>query len=221
MDNRRARQQQQETEKRKTWVYGVCWLCVVCVVCVYPLAKIFPIFPIFSLPLFSPFPPPLDKSEQMCYNCNMSEETKYELLKVEEGVEWRKYPNGHIRNQKGQLLVLPEEIRENHLITSENHHEFIEARKNRYLAAMEAGVTEGARAYGVEEAMSKIMARRAQVALSDGGKAGNDAARIILDALDAYQDKRVRQENVQRQEYSIDPDTMAVLEKLLELKREA
>lgn len=163
----------------------------------------------------------MDKLEQMCYNWGMSEEKAYELIKIEEdGTEWRKYPNGYIRDQKGRILVLPEHIRENHLITPEKHAEYMKRRKERYMAAMEAGVTEGLQAYGVEEAIAKIMAKRAQVAVSDDGRAGNDAAKLILQALDAFQEKQVKHEHVQRQEYYLDPETAGILERMLDRKRE-
>lgn len=137
----------------------------------------------------------------------------YTLLKVEDGVEHRQYENGDVRDQNGRLIVRPERIKDAE-ITQENALAMRQRRKDKMLEAVERGVMKATQADNPYEAVSHIISKRAKVAMTDEGRAGNDAAKLVLEALDAWQDKKNVKEEVQRHVYEIDPDTMALIEEM-------
>lgn len=154
----------------------------------------------------------IDKIEYLCYNKGMGKH--YELLKVENGVEWRRYDDGTIRNQNGQMLVLPEGLP---AITSDNAHNYHRMRKEKILRAIEAKVMDVTKTNIPADAVGAIVAKRAAVAMNDDGKVGNDAARIVLQAIDAYQDK-VEKSTVTRNEYAMDAETLAILRAMMDAR---
>jgi hypothetical protein len=152
----------------------------------------------------------------MCYNIGMA---KYELLSMDEhGNEVRLYENGHLRNQNGQLLTAPPNAVK---ITAETSHAYNRRRKEKILEEIEKSVMDITRTNVPAEAIGAIVGKRAKVAMTDEGKTGNDAARIVLQALDAYQERvEETRTNVLRHEYVIDDETIALLEKITRMKRD-
>jgi len=148
----------------------------------------------------------------------MSEYTEVEY----KGMVARRYPNGDIRNERGQVLKLADNspLLNEHAITSENAHEKHLQRKEKILRAIETGVMRVTDAPNPYEAISRIVEKRAEVALNDSGRAGNDASKIVLMALDALQDRRQETTQVQRHEYSIDPETMRIVEAMAQARRD-
>lgn len=134
---------------------------------------------------------------------------KYEMIEFR-GQPARLYPNGDIRNEKGHLLTRPERIKDM-TITPENTQSFKNRRKEKMLEAIEAGVMKATDAPDPAAAVMEIIARKAKVAMNDDGRVGNEATRIILDALDAYQDKKHENVQVQRHEYVVDEKTQRML----------
>src|SRR5688572_18368417 len=97
-----------------------------------------------------------------------------------DGGEGKKWDNGQITNlATGVLMVNPLANK----ITTENHKEMMAARRQKYEAAVRQGIAEGTRSPNSMVAVKTIMAARAKVAVEDGSRAGNDAARLVLQML--------------------------------------
>lgn len=147
---------------------------------------------------------------------------KYIVLSVDDdGNEIRQYENGDLRNQKGQLVQVPERI-ENLQITSETARDYHRMRKQKILDAIEREITDLTKTKAPSDAIAKIVRKRAEIALKDDSKTGNDAAKIVLSAVDAYQN-RVNEDrtSVLRHEYAMDDDTKQLLEALLRERRDS
>lgn len=157
----------------------------------------------------------IDKTEQMCYNGNMD----YTIVEFN-GQQARQYPNGDIRNEYGQVLKLGNNRLDVHTITSENAHSFHKMRKEKVLKAIEAGVMRVTDAPNPAEAIGYIVSKRAELAMTDNTRVGNDAARIVLQALDAFQDKTQESIQTERKELVIDPDTMRIVEAMVRMRRD-
>ena len=144
----------------------------------------------------------------------------YTLLEVrDDGTEVRQYENGDIRNQNGQVIAPIERLKE-HAITSETAHEFHKMRKAKILRAIEAKLTDVTKTNAPADAIAEIVGKRASIAMTDDTRTGNEAAKIVLSAVDAYQDKDDKRETVTRHEYAIDDDTRALLERLVRERRD-
>lgn len=145
----------------------------------------------------------------------------YEIIEFN-GKPARKYPDGAIRNEKGQLMQFPPSLEGKNIQNSEQASALAKRRKQLYLEAIEQGLQDAAPGYGTpHEAVRHIIKKRAQVAMSDEGRAGNDAARLVLEAADALQDKKQENVQVQRMEYTIDEETRALIMEIAHQKREA
>lgn len=141
----------------------------------------------------------------------------YEVIEYE-GQPARKYADGSIRDEKGHWLVRSSPAP---LFTTENASEMGKRRKQKMLEAVEQGVMDATEMPNPYEAVSLLIKVRAQVALEDKGRAGNEAAKMVLEALDAKPDKQSETVQTQRMEYVIDPETLAMLEKIAQMKRDA
>lgn len=145
---------------------------------------------------------------------------KYELLSVDHsGNEVRLYRDGSKRNQNGQLLALPEQMFE-HVITSETAHSYHKMRKDKILRAIESKLVDVTKTNIPADAIAAIVGKRAQIAMTDDTRTGNEAAKIVLSAVDAYQDKAIENTTVTRNEYVMDAETKELLERILESRRE-
>lgn len=149
------------------------------------------------------------------------EEKKYELLEVmEDGTEVRRYlKDNSLRDQNGYWLdVHPGG--EGHQITKENVAQFHRRRKEKILEAIEAELTDLTKSRAPAEAIGKLVRKRAEIAMSDDGRTGNEAAKIVLQAVDAYQARLEKQApQVQRHEYAIDSETLEMLKNFAAMKR--
>lgn len=145
-------------------------------------------------------------------------EKTFEVLEVrEDGTEVRLYENGEKRNQRGQLI---EAAPWNNIITSETAHEYNRRRKQKVLEAIESKLMDVTKMGAPAEAIAHIVGKRAEIAMSDDSRTGNEAAKIVLSAVDAYQDKAAPEKtNVTRHEYAIDEETKALLEEMLRARR--
>lgn len=147
-------------------------------------------------------------------------ETKtYELLEVrDDGTEVRLYEDGTKRNQRGHLL---EPAPWNNTITAETAGMYNRMRKEKYLRAIEEKLVSVTGAQAPAEAIAEIVGKRAKIAMTDDTRTGNEAAKIVLQAVDAYQDKTTGTVQTTRHEYSIDDETKALLESMLAERRNA
>jgi hypothetical protein len=146
---------------------------------------------------------------------------KYEIIGYKDnGDEIRLYADGAKRNQLGRLLELPSDL-ENHLITSDNAHLRLAQRKQKILDAIEKEVMTVTRVNVPAEAIGRIVGKRAEIAMKDDTRTGNEAAKIVLQAMDAYQAKEQVSTNVLRNEITIDDNTRLLLERLAQAKRQA
>ena len=145
----------------------------------------------------------------------------YELLEVRpDGTEVRLYEDGTKRNQRGQALTLPKVIQDQQ-ITSETAYIRHKQRKDKILRAIEQKVQDVTKTNAPAEAIAYIVGKRAKVAISDESKVGNDAAKIVLAALDAYQDKRPQEQtSTIRNEYIMDDETRALLHAMIQERRD-
>jgi hypothetical protein len=146
------------------------------------------------------------------------QEVKWELLEVrEDGTEVRLYPGGEKRNQNGQLL---EAAPWNELITPETSREYQRRRKEKVLDAIEKKLMDVTKTTAPAEAIAHIVGKKAQVAIDDDSRTGNEAAKIVLAAVDAYQDKKSEEKvNTTRHEYVMDDETRALLQAVLQERR--
>jgi len=144
---------------------------------------------------------------------------KYEIIgQDEEGREIRLYASdGSIRNWRGQLI---EQHPNAKLITPDNNATFQKRRKQKILEAIEAKITDVTKMNHPAEAIAAIVGKRALVAMKDNTRTGNDAAKIVLAAVDAYQDKAETRTDVLRHEYAIDQQTRELLEQLARERRD-
>ena len=145
---------------------------------------------------------------------------KYELLSVDaDGNEVRRYRDGSTRDQRGRTLAfIPGG---NELITAETARAYHAKRKAKILAAIESKLTDITRTTVPADAIAAIVGKRAEIAMNDDTRTGNDAAKIVLSAVDAYQDKAPHETtNTQRHEYTMDAETRALLEAVLRERRE-
>lgn len=144
----------------------------------------------------------------------------YTLLEVRpDGTEVRQYENGDIRDQNGRMIV-PLHGQELGIITPENARLRHQQRKEKILNAIEQNIMKVTRTNVPAEAIAHIVGKRAEIAMTDNTRVGNEASRIVLQALDAYQDKQQETIQTQRHEYVIDDDTMRVIERMIAVKRD-
>lgn len=147
---------------------------------------------------------------------------KYEIIGYNDnGDEIRLYADGSKRNSKGQLIELPRDVYHNPIITSENVHEYHKARKEKILQAIEQSVMDITKTKLPSEAIGAIVAKRAEIAMKDETRVGNEAAKIVLQAIDAYQNRVDTSTNVVRNELVIDDNTRAMIERLAQMKRDS
>ena len=150
----------------------------------------------------------------------IAEETpKYEIIEFKGQPARLYHKDGSIRDEKGHVLKKPDYIMK-YSITSELSKEYRSRRKELMLQAVEDGVIKATKAADPYAAMSRIIQRRAEVAMKDDGRAGNEAAKIVMEALDAYQDKKSENVNVQRNEYVIDEATQNMLLDIMSNRQE-
>lgn len=152
---------------------------------------------------------------------NSTEQTpKYRVIGyTDDGMEVREYADGSKRDSKGRLLSLPERL-ESHLITSENAHDYHKARKAKILQSIEQSVMDVTKTRLPSDAIGAIVGKRAQIAMTDDSRVGNEAAKIVLQAIDAYQNRVDTSTNVLRNELVLDDNTRALLERLAQMKRD-
>ena len=144
---------------------------------------------------------------------------KYEVIGHDDKHgEVRKYNDGYIRNARGQIIVLPETLPQ---ITTENAHEYLAMRKAKILRAIEARVQDVTKTNAPAEAIAAIVGKRAEIAMKDNTRTGNEAAKIVLSAVDAYQEKAmVTRSDIVRHEYTVDDDTRALLHAMIQDRRD-
>jgi hypothetical protein len=130
----------------------------------------------------------------------------------------RQYQDGSIRNSNGHMLA-PLDNGE-YAITPETARYMHSLRKQKILNAIESKLKDVTKTNIPADAIAAIVGKRAEIAMKDDTRTGNEAAKIVLAAVDAYQDKQTEQTTVTRNEYVMDADTMAMLERILESRRE-
>jgi hypothetical protein len=158
------------------------------------------------------------QKEQMCYNTGMAK--TYKVLETKpDGHEVRLYEDGSKRDERGWLLELAPGIRDTVIRTPERAREVHEIRKRKILERIEQGVTDALKADTPYHAIAYIIATRAKVAMESDGREGNDAAKLVLQAMDAFQDKRETHTTVQRNEYVMDDETRDIIMRIVEAKR--
>jgi hypothetical protein len=133
------------------------------------------------------------------------------------GKEIRLYADGSKRNWRGQLIEKPPYAVE---ITSETSAAHNAMRKEKYLRAIEKHVTSVTKMNNPADAIGYIVGKKALVAMNDDTRTGNEAAKIVLQALDAYQDKVQQQVSVTRNEYVMDSATIELLEQMIDKRDE-
>lgn len=152
---------------------------------------------------------------------NSTNVPKYELLGYDDmGNEIRLYQDGRKRNQKGQLLELPSDL-ESHQITSDNAHLRLQQRKQKILDAIEKSVMTVTRTNVPADAIGAIVAKRAEIAMTDDTRTGNEAARIVLQAIDAYQNRVTDSQQTVNNVYKMDAETLETLRRIASIRSSA
>lgn len=153
---------------------------------------------------------------------NSTEQTpKYRVIGyTDDGMEIREYADGSKRNSKGQLIVHPSNVYDLPVITSDNAHDYHKARKAKILQSIEQSVMDVTKTRLPSDAIGAIVGKRAQIAMTDDSRVGNEAAKIVLQAIDAYQNRVDTSTNVLRNELVLDDNTRALLERLAQMKRD-
>jgi hypothetical protein len=117
----------------------------------------------------------------------MAEDTRlakpFEVIEYE-GQEARRYPNGIIRSPKGYILHLPSDVA--------RERERIRRAKGEERA--QEGIMLATQSESPEEAVMKIVRARTHIAMNDKGRAGNDAAKLVLTAAGFLNERSVRVE---------------------------
>lgn len=146
---------------------------------------------------------------------------KYVLIGTDDnGNEIREYQDGSIRNQNGHLLKRPD-YDGIQTITKDNAHDYLKRRKEKILESIEQSVMDVTKTRLPSDAIGAIVGKRAAIAMTDDTRVGNEAAKIVLQAIDAYQN-RVQESNstnVLRNELTIDDNTRKLLERIADMKR--
>lgn len=162
-------------------------------------------------------------NRDLWYNGDMTREKKpYTLLETtDDGHEIRLYEDGSKRNERGQLIEKAYDDAAP-IITPETARLLHAARKQKILDAIENKLTSVTRTRAPADAIAHIVGKRAEVAMDDNGRAGNEAAKIVLSAVDAYQEKRADDyTKTTRHEYAIDDETKALLHEMLRQRRDS
>ena len=136
-----------------------------------------------------------------------------------DGQQVRQYEDGTLRRDNGTLVKKPDFLAI-HSFTPELAQKAHETRKKRILEAIEQGVMRVTEAPNPAEAIGRIIEKRARVAMNDEGRAGNEASKIVLLALDALQDKKQETIQTQRHEYTMDADTLRIVEAMVRARRD-
>jgi hypothetical protein len=141
----------------------------------------------------------------------------YKIIEYK-GKQAREYPDGSIRDELGRMVTKLDNG--GHDITPTNAHEYHKMRKEKILKAVEDGLMRVTDAPNPAEAIGRLVEKRARLAMTDNTRVGNDAAKIVLAALDALPDRKQEVTQVQRNEYVIDPETMRVVEAMIRAQRD-
>jgi hypothetical protein len=150
---------------------------------------------------------------------NTDKNRTYVLLEIrDDGTEVRQYPNGDIRNQKGQII---ESVNLSaHAITPDNARQYHAMRKDKILRAIESRVMDITKTNIPADAIGAIVGKRAEIAMNDDTRTGNEAAKIVLQALDAYQQKDTGDKTTTiRNEYVLDDKTREIVMRIAESRR--
>ncbi len=142
---------------------------------------------------------------------------EYEIITLDDGRQARKYPDGSFRETNGQIIKPPTNAKQ---ITSANAREMRirrqEVAKRKALEALRDGTGEVNGLAG----WKKILIKRVQVALENDQRPGNDATKLIGQAAGLLSTSREEnQERTIRHEYTIDDDTLNLLESIVKLKQ--
>lgn len=146
-------------------------------------------------------------------------EKAYEVIELPDGRPGRRYPNGIIRDEWGHIQSGSET---KGAITKENAREMqkrgAETRRRNFQAATRRGIAEAAETETVSEAIQKIMKKRAEVALTDDGRAGNDATKLLMMALDVLPRKEDEKKVVH--EHTVSDEAVRFFEKVDKRRKE-
>ena len=141
-------------------------------------------------------------------------EQKYEIVEYE-GKSVRKYPDGSLRDEEG-LFIRPSSSL---AITSERAKELATIR---WAKARQSAIDAIKQETGVEnewDGVKAILRKRVQVALTDSGRAGNDAAKMVLQAADVLRDHRIK-EVIVNHGYEVSPRMIELLKEVARLKND-
>lgn len=137
---------------------------------------------------------------------------KYEIVE-HEGQMVRKYPDGSLRKNNGAIVR----------ISAERSELMRRGRKIKGMIQAGKAIQEATDSETVEEGVKKILKARVEVAVNDRGRAGNDAAKLVLLASGHISNERkvdVTKEVKHTAGFEMDEETMEILRKIVEHRRE-
>lgn len=151
-------------------------------------------------------------------------EEGFEIVELPDGTQGKKWANGSITNAKGHIVVAAENS--NRIVTREDAQEMVAKRVakrketiEKYVTAAVRKKTKASGAFQSDDALGVLLAKRAEVALEDNGRAGNDAAKLVLHVLEALPDQKKNEVKVTHQ-HELSDKTVEMLRELARLRED-
>lgn len=121
--------------------------------------------------------------------------TDFEPVELPDGTQGKKWSNGSITRLDGTIFKPSDNAVK--IVTSEDSQAMIAKRQEKRRHTIEKYVTEAVKkrvrkatgAFMSDDALGALAAKRAVVALTDEGRAGNDAAKFVFQVMDAMPEK--------------------------------
>lgn len=136
----------------------------------------------------------------------------YEIVEYE-GRSVRKYPDGSLRNEHGSF------IRPSVTLSPEQAKAMVQARWNKARQKALEAIKEETGVEDEWDGVKAILRKRVRVALTDDGRAGNDAAKMILQAADVMRDHRIK-EVIVNHGHELSPKAIEILKEIARLRND-
>ena len=124
----------------------------------------------------------------------------FELIELPDGSQGKRWGNGSVTRLDGTIVSPSENAVK--IVTSEDGQAMVAKRHAKRRETIEKHVQKATGAFTTDDALGKLAAKRAKVAMKDEGRAGNDAAKFVFTILDAMPEKQKEQRIVHQHELS-------------------
>lgn len=148
----------------------------------------------------------------------------FEMVVLPDGTQGKQWKNGSITRLNGTIFKPSDNAVK--IVTSEQAVEMAEKRHEKRKETIEKAVTKAVKrvtkvrgAFASDDALGAILAKRAMVALTDEGRAGNDAAKLVFHVLEALPDQKKGEQKVVHQ-HQLSDKTVELLKELARLRND-